>query len=120
MLIGSGELEAEIRAQIYDEGVNESVIYCGNVNNVNEYMQAMDIFVLPSRYEGLPIVGVEAQAAGLPILVSEYVSKELDMGKDVTFLPLVEDVTVWVNKILELNLKLLLWKPQQPHCKACY
>ena len=103
MLVGSGELESEIKIQVDELGLKNYVLYCGNVNNVNDYMQAMDIFVLPSRYEGLPIVGVEAQAAGLPIVVSEYVSKELDMGKNVTFLPLAEDVKIWVDKLLELK-----------------
>lgn len=103
MLIGSGELEEEIQQLIKEFNLTDSVILCGNVNNVNEYMQAMDVFVLPSRFEGLPIVGVEAQAAGLPVVVSENVSDELDMGKNVAFLPLSEDVKMWVDKILELK-----------------
>lgn len=103
MLIGSGELDTEIRQQVKDLELENSVVYCGNVNNVNDYMQAMDLFVLPSRFEGLPIVGVEAQAAGLPVIVSENVSRELDMGKDVTFLPLDQDVSIWVEQILKLK-----------------
>lgn len=105
MLIGSGELETEINSLINDLNLNDSILMCGNVNNVNDYMQAMDVFVLPSRYEGLPIVGVEAQAAGLPIVVSEHVSKELNLGKSVTFLPLSEDYSLWVNIILQLKEK---------------
>lgn len=108
MLLGGGELEAEVKQQIKDLNLEEHVICCGNVNNVHEYMQAMDIFVLPSRYEGLPIVGVEAQAAGLPVVVSENVSSELDLGKDITFLPLTEDVDIWVRKIMEFKNKRFL------------
>lgn len=103
LLIGTGENYDEINISVKEKGVAEKVYFAGNVNNVNEYMQAMDIFVLPSRFEGLPIVGVEAQAAGLPVVTSTQVSEELKITENVCFLPL-DDMSRWVEKIRELEL----------------
>ena len=88
MLIGDGENKKEIELKIKELGIASKVRLCGLVNNVNDYMQAMDVFVLPSRYEGLPIVGVEAQASGLPVITSNNVSLELKITNDVQFLNL--------------------------------
>ena len=100
MLIGDGENKPDVKKQIEELHLTDSVRFCGLVNNVNDYMQAMDVFVLPSRYEGLPIVGVEAQAAGLPVITSVNVSEELEISDLVTFLELKEDVSEWADKIL--------------------
>ena len=85
LLIGEGELEDEIKAKVYRLGLDECVIFAGTCSNVNEMYQAMDVFVLPSRYEGLPVVGVEAQAAGLPCLFSINVTKETKLLNNVFF-----------------------------------
>ena len=103
MLIGDGENKEDMKKQIRDLKLEDSVRFCGLVNNVNDYMQAMDVFVLPSRYEGLPIVGVEAQAAGLPVITSVNVSEELEITDLVTFLGLKEDVSEWVDHILAVQ-----------------
>lgn len=100
MLIGDGENKPDVKKQIEELHLTDSVRFCGLVNNVNDYMQAMDVFVLPSRYEGLPIVGVEAQAAGLPVITSVNVPEELEISDLVTFLELKEDVSEWADKIL--------------------
>lgn len=99
MLIGSGELYDEVKEQAKRGGISNDVILVGNVDNVADYMQAMDVFVLPSRFEGLPIVGVEAQAAGLPVITSVNVSRELNICRNVSFLELSEDISVWVDEI---------------------
>lgn len=88
LLIGSGENLEFIKELVSVKRLEESVYFVNNVNNVNEYMQAMDVFVLPSRFEGLPIVGVEAQASGLPVLVSTNVSSELALSESVEFISL--------------------------------
>lgn len=101
VLVGSGEEEDHIIRKIRQYGLQNDVIICGNVENVQNYMMAMDIFLLPSRYEGLPIVGVEAQASGLPVITSDQVSTELKIIDEVEFLSLNEDVTLWVEHILK-------------------
>lgn len=77
LLLGEGELHEEIVKEVKDKGISDKVIFVNSTNDVPKYMSAFDMFVLPSLYEGLPLVGVEAQASGLPVLVSDRVSKEL-------------------------------------------
>lgn len=99
MLIGSGELENDIKDKIKQKNLEDSVIMTGNVNNVNEHMQAMDVFLLPSRFEGLPIVGVEAQGAGLPVITSTNVSRELALTDGVKFISLHRTPEEWASVV---------------------
>lgn len=80
LLIGVGELQDSIMNKVHLEGLDSYVFHIESTPYVNEYLQAMDCFVLPSFYEGLPIVGVEAQAAGLPLIVSDAISNELKIS----------------------------------------
>src|SRR5450830_1193044 len=70
-LVGRGELEHDIREQVQKLGLNDAVQFLGVRNDVPQLLQAMDVFVLPSRYEGLPIAFIEAQAAGLACFGSD-------------------------------------------------
>lgn len=79
-LIGKGELEKEIRKKVKEFDLLKSVKFFGVTDCVQEYLQAMDVFVFPSIYEGLGIAVVEAQAAGLPCIVSEAIVPEADIG----------------------------------------
>lgn len=103
LLVGEGELMNDVKKQVVRLNLTEKVVFTGSVNNVQDYFQMMNIFVLPSRWEGLPIVGVEAQAAGLPVLVSKNVSRELDLTGGIKFLSLSDDVTEWVDQICKLK-----------------
>ena len=100
LLIGSGETQEEVKLKVKHMGLSDDVIFAGNVQNVNEYMQVMDVFVLPSLYEGLPIVGVEAQASGLPVVVSASVSEELKLTENVCYVQL-GNPTAWVTEIIK-------------------
>lgn len=104
LLIGDGELKDSIEADVNQKGLSKHVIFTGNISNANEYYQAMDLFILPSLFEGLPVVGIEAQANGLPCLMSSTVSKEVKLTKNVNFLDLKTDKEEWVNFILKMNL----------------
>ena len=80
MLIGQGEGEEAIRQKVADLGMTENVMFMGVRSDVNKLLQAMDIFVLPSHFEGLPLVLVEAQTAGLPCYASkDVITKESDV-----------------------------------------
>lgn len=88
LLVGDGELRHEIEQQIINLGLDEAVILLGNRNDVNCLLQAADCFLFPSLWEGLGIVAVEAQAAGLPCLCSDQVPRLVQVTEKCTFLPL--------------------------------
>jgi glycosyltransferase involved in cell wall biosynthesis len=69
---------------------------------VEKYMQAMDVFLFPSLYEGLGLVAIEAQAAALKVIASDYIPKEANITNYFEHYPL-DDKSVWVNRILELS-----------------
>lgn len=101
MLIGDGILRDEILALAKQGGIAEKIKYLGRVNNVNAYMQAMDCFILPSLYEGLSIVSVEAQATGLPCVVSDTCPPALKLSERIKFLSLNTPPEAWAQAILE-------------------
>ncbi len=102
MLIGDGELETTIKAKAEQLGIADSILFMGRRSNVGELMSAMDIFVLPSLYEGLGIVLVEAQCNGLPCVVSqEAYNEEVNVYPDrVSVLPLSCGAEAWAAHIL--------------------
>lgn len=98
ILIGEGELDKQIKRKINKYHLEEKFIFTGNIPNVNEYYQAMDLFLLPSKYEGLPLVGIEAQTSGLRCLLSNKITKEVKVTNLVEFLPLKENI--WADEII--------------------
>jgi len=101
LLLGDGALRPQIEAFAKEKGVDENIIFMGTVSDVERYMSAMDIFMLPSLYEGLPVVCVEAQAAGLPCLVSASVTQEIALTDRVQFIE-NGDVMQWCDRIRQL------------------
>ena len=99
LLAGTGPLEGEIRRRVRAAGLEERVRFLGVVEDTAPLYQAMDCFVLPSRYEGLPVVAVEAQAAGLPCVFSEGVPWEADILPAVRRLPLAAPVWAWARAV---------------------
>ncbi len=81
------------------KGIREHILFLGNRNDVYRIYSAMDVFVLPSRYEGLPVVGVEAQANGLPCLLSDKMTKETKMTENAEFLSIGDGIQKWTKKI---------------------
>ncbi len=100
VLTGDGPLRPEMEKKAAGLGLSESVIFTGIRSDVPELMQAMDVFVFPSLYEGVPVSLVEAQAAGLPCVVSDAVPKECRQTDLVEQLSLNEPGTVWMERIL--------------------
>ena len=104
LLVGEGPRENEIKDMVKSMSLENRIILYGTSKSVNEFMQAMDVFVLPSHFEGLPIVGVEAQAAGLPCIFSNEITREAGLTSRVQFLPIGEhDEIKWVDAIVELS-----------------
>lgn len=100
LIIGDGPLRNEIEKEIDNLNIGDSVILLGVRNDVPELLMAMDVFVLPSLYEGLPVVCVEAQAAGLRCMLSDNITKEVDCGL-CEFIPLDKSPSIWRQEILK-------------------
>ena len=98
LLIGDGPLKDDIQKMVQRFGLEEQVIFLGQRNDIPALLQAMDLFLLPSLYEGLPVSCLEAQAAGLSCIAADTVSVETAYEKDFQFLSLASEET-WVNAI---------------------
>lgn len=104
LLVGEGERYQEIYELAKNNNLLNDIIFYGSSNKVNELMMAMDVFLLPSHFEGLPIVGVEAQATGLPVIFSDTISKEAALSNSVVFLPIKQDnVDKWIETIVTID-----------------
>ncbi len=101
MLIGEGELEEDIKSKADSLGLSNCVKFLGVRNDTYKLYQAMDVFILPSRYEGLPVVGVEAQASGLPCLFSDAMTRETHMLESSVMLNLSESAQKWAKITLD-------------------
>ena len=104
VLISDGILMGEIKKDVKKRGLKDSVIFLGKTLEVEKYLQAMDIFLLPSLYEGMPVVLIEAQASGLPCLISNTISNEVDITGCCRFLPITsETIPEWSKTIIEMT-----------------
>ena len=97
LLVGDGELRPSIEAAIQENRLQDSVILAGVQSEVAPYYQAMDVFVFPSLYEGLPVSVVEAQAAGLHCCVSSNVPSDAAITDLVEFIPLEYGAERWAE-----------------------
>ncbi len=100
LLVGVGPLQQAMAQKAVDLGVAEQVIMTGNRDDVPELLSAMDVFAFPSLWEGLPVTVVEAQAAGLPCVLSDTITREVDVSPLVERLPL-GDPELWAARLLE-------------------
>lgn len=103
MLVGKGDLEEEIRAQVDQLGLSDKVIFTGLRSDVADLLQAMDVFVFPSNYEGVPVTMIEAQAAGLPCIISDKVPIECKITEYVKQIPLAEPDSVWADQAIRMS-----------------
>ncbi|MBQ8063573.1 MAG: glycosyltransferase [Clostridia bacterium] len=99
-LVGEGSLREETRQKVRALGLEQDVLFAGLSNEVPKLLSGFDVFVLPSHFEGLPIVGVEAQAAGLPVVFADTITKEAKLTEAVTYLPIgEEDLPAWAKAV---------------------
>lgn len=101
LLAGEGPLKEEIEQKAKDLNLEKSVKFLGQRKDANKLYQAMDAFILPSLYEGLPVVGVEAQAAGLPCFFSTDMTKETKVLQTTKFISLTHTPQYWAKEILK-------------------
>ena len=103
LLAGQGPLMEEMKEKVKILGIEDSVIFLGQRNDINELYQAFDVFCLPSLYEGLPVVGVEAQATGLLCIFSDDMTKETKVLDTTEFLSLKKNAEEWCDSLLKKN-----------------
>ncbi len=101
MLVGDGPNLLSLEAKAVDLGVEREVLFLGHREDAARLLQAVDLYVMPSRFEGLGMAAVEAQAAGLPCLLSDAFPKTANLTGNVTFLP-PEDPDVWAERMLDM------------------
>lgn len=102
MLVGDGETKKAIESMAQSLGIKDSVIFAGNQKDVAAYYKTFDILVFPSRYEGLPGTIVESQAAGVPALCSDTITKDMAVTDYVEYMSLLESPEKWADKVLEI------------------
>lgn len=100
LLAGDGELRPDAERRASELGITDSVRFLGVRSDIPNLMQAMDVFILPSLYEGLPLVLVEAQASGLPCVISDSVPSDCDLkGSDISRVSLSVSPTRWAEAL---------------------
>lgn len=103
LCIGTGPNEKKIRNIVHKQNLDDKIKFLGRKDNVGEYYSVFDILLLPSLYEGLPTVAIEAQISGLPCILSNKITSEVKIINNVKFLKL--DIQLWKNEILNMKIK---------------
>ncbi|MDM5303330.1 glycosyltransferase family 1 protein [Bacillus subtilis] len=100
VLAGDGPLREKMEEEARRQNLLSDVLFLGTEDNIHELMRTFDVFVMPSLYEGLPVVLVEAQASGLPCIISDTITEKVDAGLGlVTRLNLSEPIGIWAETI---------------------
>ena len=103
IIVGEGDLDSELKEYAVQSGLEDAVIFAGATDDTSVFYSAMDVFVLPSLYEGLPIVGIEAQASGLPCFFSTCVTEKVMLTNGCCFLSLDKSAEKWADEILNFK-----------------
>lgn len=102
LLVGNGELQDKVKAKAEALGISDSIIFAGVRSDVPSVLSAMDVFVFPSLFEGMPNTVIEAQATGLSCVISDKITKEADITGLVKYLP-IDNPSVWADYICSLD-----------------
>lgn len=101
VLVGKGEMEKELKEYAKKLGINDHVIFAGSVSNVPEYLRAFDLFLFPSLYEGIALASIEAQATGLPLLISDTIDPDcICVPSAVSIMKLDDSADNWAKKAI--------------------
>ena len=104
IIIGNGPLKHQIEKKTVLSGIKDKIIFIDHTFEIEKYMFASDLFVLPSLYEGLGIAAIEAQAAGLPTVISDGVPQDTVISDLVLSIPLEAPADIWAEKIMKIEL----------------
>lgn len=104
LLVGDGELKKEIEERVQYKKISDKVVILSNRNDVPELLQAMDVFLFPSLYEGLSIALIEAQAAGLPCVISSNIDEKSALTDQVVKLDLTDSLSKWADSITQTKI----------------
>ena len=102
LIVGTGPDEAKIRAQVEKHPYRDQIILYGETNTPSAFYSAMDVFAFPSKFEGFPVVLMEAQISGLPCVVSDKVTHEVDLG-NINWQSIDADPEIWASAILDVR-----------------
>ncbi|WP_307475974.1 glycosyltransferase family 1 protein [Paenibacillus harenae] len=103
LLVGEGRLKAEIEAKVSKLGLSGNVKFLGVRSDITRLLQGIDLFLFPSLFEGLPVVLVEAQAAGLNCIVSDTITTETDVTGRLHFVSLKDSAEQWANVVCGMS-----------------
>lgn len=120
ILIGDGELKEELQEQVQTLDIKDKVIFTGNISNINEVYQAMDVLLLPSFNEGLPMVSIEAQVSGLACFISDRVDPRCAVTPNVKFLSINEPAEKWAKAILSNSTNTVRYSSEEILTEAGY
>lgn len=100
LIIGNGSRRSELQKYTAEKNLESSIIFTGEVDDTSEYLSVLDVFLMPSLYEGLPVTLVEAQASGLKCLVADNITHEVNITKNIEYLSIKKNnLATWVKKI---------------------
>lgn len=100
IFIGDGPRRKDTEERVRELGISDKVIFAGTRSDVNEFMSAMDIYVMPSLSEGMPVTAIEAQATDLPIIAADCVPSEAVITNQLSYMSLEESAIAWAEKVL--------------------
>jgi glycosyltransferase EpsF len=102
LLVGQGELKEELQQMINNNGLNDEVVLTGVRSDIPDLLQVFDVFIMPSLFEGNPVTLVEAQASGLPCVISDVITDKIDMGLGLMYKCSLDDtVEKWIEEIIK-------------------
>ena len=103
LIVGDGDMKGEIEQLVSDKGLKDSVVFAGMQSAVEEFLSAIDVFVFPSLWEGMPLSVIEAQASGVQCIVSDVIDQDVCITNYISSMPLEQDAQEWAKRIKQLD-----------------
>ena len=102
IFVGTGELKETLLKRTKELKMEKYVYFLGVRDDINDLISASDVFMLPSLYEGLPIVLIEAQCSGIPCAISDNITKECNINNDINAFINLNDREKWINTVMNM------------------